>query len=174
MIITPPQNIDTSQYYFRYLSLVEHTDLFKALDEIEMETLNFVDKLNDSQLQFVYQEGKWTVARLLQHICDAERIFAYRALRFLRADNTVLKGFDEDFFANNGGVAYTKIQQFKIEYTAIRKASVSLFFNADLSNIDFEGEANGLKFTPRLIAWLMVGHNQHHLNVLNERYLSKL
>lgn len=170
MIITKATNIDTSQYYYRYLSLVEGNNLFDELNKIESETLSFMESITNEDLQFAYQEGKWTIARLLQHICDAERIFAYRALRFLRADNTVLKGFDEDFFAENGGVAYTNIQQFIEEYTAIRKASINLFKNANYKNLDFEGEANGLKFTPRLIGWLMVGHNLHHLTVLKERY----
>lgn len=171
MIITRPNNIDTSQYYYRYLSLVDGNDLLFELQEIEIQTLKLVRELTDIQLQYAYLNGKWTIARLLQHICDAERIFAYRALRFLRADNTILQGFDEDYFAENGGIEYSTIQQFEEEYQSIRKASICLFQNADLKNLDFEGDANGLKFTPRLIGWLMVGHNLHHLNILKERYL---
>lgn len=173
MKIHSPNTFDSSQYYTRYLSLVSGNDVIEALQKMSEETFQVISSLQDRDLSFSYDKGKWNIGVLLQHVCDAERVFAYRCLRFLRGDLTDLAGFDEDDFAD-ASVGYQKIADFKAEYEAVRSSSIQVFLNSDLKNIDLEGSANGLKFSARVIAWLMVGHNAHHLNVLKEKYLVKL
>lgn len=170
MKISPPQSFDSSLYYTRYLSLVSGNDLITELDNITDQTITLVQDLEDEQLKFSYAEGKWSIGVLLQHICDAERVYAYRALRFLRGDLTDLPGFDENDFANRS-LGYLSMVDFFAEYHSVRACSVQLFGTSDLENLDLEGSANGMVFTPRVLGWLMVGHNLHHLKVLEERYL---
>lgn len=173
MKIHSPTNYDASQYYTRYLALITGEDLLAALQNISEETFNVTSTLKDKDLSFAYAQGKWNIGVLLQHICDAERVYAYRALRFLRRDESNLPGFDENNFAEES-VGYTSIADFKLEYEAIRANTIQLFKNSYQENLDFEGTANGIKFSPRVLGWLAVGHNIHHLNVLQERYLLNL
>ena len=173
MKIASPQTYDASKYYTRYLSLAKGEDLLVGLENISRKTINTISKLKDEDLAFRYEEGKWSIGVLLQHICDAERVFAYRALRFLRNDFTELAGFSEDDFANNSK-GYDNITDFVREYHAVRSSSVHVFLNSNLDSIDEKGIASGIEFNAREIGWLMIGHNIHHLNVLEERYLAKL
>lgn len=172
-MIVPPQDVDTAIYYMRYIALVKGDDLIPALENNLADTLKLVAQLKDEDLGFAYAAGKWSIGVLLQHLCDAERVYAYRALRFLRGDVSNLPGFDEDAFAANS-VGYVRILDFVLEYTAIRQASIVLFQNSNLSNLDFVGTANNLEMTPRILGWLMMGHNLHHVNVLKERYFGGL
>ena len=172
MKIAAPKNVDNSLYYFRYLSNVTGLDLIAELTAAEKFTIATIQHLPVEHLKYSYADGKWSVATLLQHIVDAERVYAYRALRFLRKDATPLAGFDEDDFASNSGANYKSVDDFIEEYKAIRLASIKLFQTSDLGNIDFEGTANKLLLTPRIIGGLMVGHNLHHIQILKERYLA--
>lgn len=171
MKITKPTNIDTSLYYFRYLSFCEGEDLLAELKYNTAKTIEEVSQMNLDDLNYAYAEGKWSMGVLLQHICDAERVYAYRALRFLRADATELPGFDEDAFAQNS-TSYENIDDFINEFSALRASSIQLFSNKNIEHIDFQGKANGLPLTPRVLGFLMIGHCQHHMQVLKERYLS--
>jgi uncharacterized damage-inducible protein DinB len=171
--IQQPTSFDPSQYYTSYLSLISGDDLITAMEKVSHKTLKLTNKLKDEDFQYRYGEGKWTVGVLLQHICDAERVYAYRALRFLRGDLSELPGFDENDFAD-GSKGYSKISEFTSEYHAIRSSSLSLFLNSHLENLDVEGSANGIQFSPRVLGWLMVGHNLHHLHIFEERYLPGL
>lgn len=173
MSIGFPSSADDSLYYTRYLKLATGDDLIQSLEDIRNETLGLVGSLSTKDLNFSYAEGKWTIGVLLKHICDAERVYAYRALRMLRGDATDLPGFDENEFAQRS-LGYQTIEAFTTEYQAVRSSSVSLFLTSDWNNLDFEGRANGLVFTPRILGWLMIGHNRHHLEVLRERYLPHL
>ena len=168
-----PAQADDSLYYTRYLKLAGGEDLLLELGNISRLTLSVINKLTDQDLSFQYAAGKWSIGILLKHICDAERVYAYRALRMLRGDATNLPGFDEDVFASRS-TSYPKIAAFTREYQAIRAASIELFLNSDLTYLDFEGKANGLIFTPRILGWLMIGHNHHHIEMLKERYLPLL
>ena len=169
-MIALPKNVDTEIYYMRYIDLANGDDLLSELERNLKDTISLVVSIKDKDLNFAYAEGKWSIGVLLQHICDAERVYAYRSLRFLRADSSNLPGFDEDAFAANS-VGYASIQDFVEEFTAIRSASIALFKNSDLKHIDFVGSANNLEMTPRICGWLMVGHNLHHVQVLKERYI---
>ena len=55
---------------------------------------------------YQYEDGKWTVKDILQHMIDVERVFAYRALRFARYDFTELPGFDVDDFAKAAQIGH--------------------------------------------------------------------
>ena len=168
-----PAQADDNLYYTRYLKLAGGEDLLLELENISRPTLSVINRLTDQDLSFQYAHGKWSIGVLLKHICDAERVYAYRALRMLRGDATDLPGFDEDVFASRS-TSYPTIAVFTKEYQAIRAASIQLFLNSDLTYLDFEGKANGLIFTPRILGWLMIGHNRHHLEILKERYLPVL
>lgn len=173
MKICFPEQADDSLYYTRYLQLAGGEDLIRELENISSLTLDIINGLSDRDLSFQYAPGKWRVGILLKHICDAERVYAYRALRMLRGDATDLPGFDEDMFASRS-TSYATIAAFTREYQAIRAGSIELFLNSDLTYLDFEGKANGLIFTPRILGWLMIGHNRHHIEMLKEHYLPLL
>ena len=54
---------------------------------------------------FRYAPDKWNAKEVLGHVCDTERIFAYRALRIARGDQTPIEGYEQDDYVKNGPFA---------------------------------------------------------------------
>lgn len=136
-----------------------------------LQTLELYQILTSTEENFAYAEGKWTLKELLQHLIDAERIFAYRALRFARKDKTELAGWDEELYAQHYFSAERTLQSLTDEFDSVRKSSVLFFENLNSEQLSETGVANGNEISVETLGKLIVGHNIHHLNIIHERYL---
>ena len=118
-----------------------------------------------------YAPGKWTMKDILAHIMDDERVFAYRALRFARHDKTDLAGVDQDRDAEYAGANDRDINDLLEEYRNVRASSISLFKGFSDEAFMRTGKASGYNVSVRALAYLIAGHELHHLNVMMDRYL---
>jgi uncharacterized damage-inducible protein DinB len=157
-------------YCHYYFDLVQTDDLLAELSSDLDKTIEFFKSIPTEKEHFAYQEGKWTITQLLRHIIDCERIFAYRALRFARFDDTNLAGFDEDFYMAGLLSKKENLDILIEEFISVRNATISLFETFTDEMLDFHGTANNLKVSARAIGFCVVGHNMHHREVLNQRY----
>ncbi|NUQ80773.1 MAG: DinB family protein [Bacteroidetes bacterium] len=172
-IIRPGQE-DTPPYGWKYINLLPGTDLHHELIRTRDLTVQVVNGIPSDQGHFAYAEGKWTIGELIAHVSDAERVFAYRALRFSRQDTTELPGFDEDWYAPRSHARHRTLDDILHEYVTIRSATLSLFGYLTDEMLDFRGKANKVVYTARSLGWMVAGHNQHHINILQERYLAAM
>jgi len=157
-------------YYGKYIAKVPGEDALLTLAS-HIEGLHpGLRGLDDAQAMHRYGPGKWSVKEVLGHLCDAERVFAYRALRFARADVTPLPGFDESSWAPRSGADQRPVADLADELRAVRAATVALFRSFDPEMLARRGEANGNPVSVRAIAWIIAGHALHHEEVLRERY----
>ncbi len=117
-----------------------------------------------------YAPGKWSVKQVVGHLCDGERVFAYRALRFARADRTPLPGFDETLWVPEGNFDARPIDDLALEYRAVRSASIALFASLAPEALARIGVANDTPMSVRALAWTIAGHELHHRGLLIERY----
>ena len=159
------------EWYHVYINQVPGNDLMKVMKEQSVSFLKFLKKLPVEKRNYRYAKGKWTIKEMLQHIIDAERIFAYRALRFARKDATPLPGFDENEYADNSKAAKRNWDELLAEFKALRQSTEILFGSFDKSQYDATGIASGKPVYVLGIGFILVGHINHHLGVLNERYL---
>jgi len=171
MNATAPDKSEYPEYYDSYIKKVSHTTLEEALSNSGKDLLSFMQNIPQEKLGHRYAEGKWSVKEVLLHIIDAERIFAYRALRFARNDKSDLPGFDENKYVPESGADNRSIDSLIEEYTAVHKASTTLFNSFTNEMIGRSGTANGKQITVRAIGFVIAGHSVHHLQVLKERYL---
>jgi uncharacterized damage-inducible protein DinB len=171
MIITKPDYAIAPPYYVKYFELVKEDNLLEALNNSFASTTELFESISEAKHTYSYAEGKWTVKELLSHITDSERIFAYRALRFSRLDETNLPGYEENLFAPNANTANRTLQEMINEFKAVRLATLSLFIYLSDDMLDFFGSANNLKVNSRMLGWMIAGHCAHHCNILKERYL---
>jgi hypothetical protein len=111
------------------------------------------------------------VKEVVGHLADSERVFAYRALRFARADATELAGFDENHYAANSSFDERPLAEVLREFEAVRAATVALLHGLPGPAWDRRGVANGNPVTVRALAWIIAGHERHHRALLAERYL---
>jgi uncharacterized damage-inducible protein DinB len=138
-----------------------------------MDIIDLVTSLDDETLASSYQEGKWTILEILLHLIDCERIFAYRALRIARKDKTPLPGFDENLFAQNSGANKRKILGIVKEYSLLRASTIELFQSFTPEMWEQMGEANGQTISVSSLPYIIAGHELHHRNMIEEKYIGK-
>lgn len=165
---------DFQKYIQRYLDLVPSGNWLEALKTSGEKTVAVYSKLSEEQSYFAYAEGKWTLKELLLHLSDTERIFQYRILAIARGDQNKLPGFDEELYASRSFANERHPDSLLEEYQLLRKSSRILLETMHPSALETVGSANGNQVSAETIGKLIVGHNLHHLNIIEERYLLNL
>jgi hypothetical protein len=158
-------------FYHNYIKHVPEDDLMTAFKTQTAVFLDFIQNIPVNKIDYAYAEGKWTVRELLQHVIDAERIFAYRALRFARKDPTPLPGFDENLYAKNAGANRRNWSDLIEEFKSIRKSTEWLYSSFDEEQLDASGVANNDSNYVLAFGFISIGHSLHHMRILKERYL---
>ena len=161
-------------FYDRYIEQVEDIEILKALENydeiIDDEGLKNCQMLQDS----TYDEGKWTIKEIFQHIIDTERIMAYRALCFARNDKNILAGFSEIEYAKEMRTEKKSIATLAIEFGLLRRANTHLFKEFPNVILKREGLIDKTSISVVSLGFVMVGHQKHHIRVLRERYFPLL
>ncbi len=165
---------DFEKYIKTYLDMIPDADWIETLKNSGEKTIGIFSELSEEQSFFAYAEGKWTLKELLQHLTDTEKIFQYRALRFVRKDKTELSGFDENLFAGNSFANERSLESLIKEYRLTREISTIFFETLQPASLQETGIANGNEIAVETIGKLITGHNLHHLNIIEERYLPNL
>jgi hypothetical protein len=168
--IARPEPGEFAPYYERYISLVAGTDILGTLDAQRRQTLLLLSGRDDRDGEYRYAPGKWSAKEVLGHVCDTERVFAYRALRIARGDQTPLAGFEQDDYVKNGPFAKAPMEEIIEDYIAVRRASITLFRNLDEAAWVRRGVANNNEVSVRALAYIIAGHELHHRRILEEKY----
>lgn len=160
------------EYFGTYINKVESEDLIEALEENLDDFTNFIENIvPDSKYEFRYQPEKWSIKEIVQHIIDAERIFAYRALRMARFDKTPLPGFEENDYVPVSESDKRTMDDLIREFVLVRKSTIELFESFSDEMMKSIGVASGKEVSVRAIGYIISGHCIHHQQVIKERYL---
>jgi hypothetical protein len=163
-----PVTPELPAFYQRYIDLVPEPDIFSALENQQKELKIFLGSIHTSKADYAYAPDKWTVAQVLQHCIDAERIFAYRALRIARGDKTPLPGWEENDYAAMAPVR--TLLDLTEEIMAVRRSNSLLLMSFSEEAWGRTGTANNRPMDVLSLAYLIVGHMRHHIKILQERY----
>jgi uncharacterized damage-inducible protein DinB len=159
-------------FYKRYVEHVKEFDMFHILDDSNKQLLALLGTIPEEKGAFRYAPGKWSIKELLCHMMDAERIFAYRALRFARNDSTPLQGFEENDYAPEANAHGRSIQQLVEEMDRLRKSTIDLYKSFTPEMLTRKGSANNTEISVLNLGYIIPGHETHHKMVLQERYLT--
>lgn len=168
--IPRPRADEHAPFYGRYIALVPDGDLVEMLRTQQRDTVRLLRPLSEDRARFAYAPGKWTVKEVVGHITDAERIFAYRALRFARGDAQPLTGFDENAYVPAGRFNERALGDLVDEFEAVRAATIHLLRHLDDDELARVGSANNNPISVRALAYVVAGHERHHVKLLRERY----
>lgn len=160
-----------AEYYSQYIKQSGNANLLDVLKESAQALNNLFETISDEKMNYKYADDKWTIKDILLHIIDAERVFAYRALRFARADKTNLPGFEHNDYvvvANANGRSKASLLN---EYNAQRESTIQLFSNFTDEMLMQIGVASGNPMSVRALGFVTAGHETHHCNIIKERYL---
>src|SRR6202050_866558 len=171
--IAPPQPDEYAPYYGRYISLVQGEDILSILDQQRRQTMMVLTCRDEKEGNFRYAPEKWSAKEVLGHLCDTERIFAYRALRISRADATPLAGFEQDDYVRNGPFAHRPLADRVEDFIAVRRSTLSLLRNLEEAAWSRRGIANKNEISVRALAYIIAGHELHHRRILEEKYFAR-
>ncbi|MCR9263153.1 MAG: DinB family protein [Flavobacteriaceae bacterium] len=158
-------------FYHTYILALDNVGLMEELHHGKQLFLSLLDETPKEKLEYAYAEGKWTLAEVLLHIIDAERVFQYRALRFARNDKTPLPGFDQDVYVPHSNASKRTMEDIKKEYMAVRQSTILLFNSFDDEALQRLGVSSGSPLSVRATGFIISGHQVHHLKIIRERYL---
>ena len=170
-MIAHPGKLKDDAYFQVYIDCVTQDDALDALYYSKRQTIQIFSEIPENKEDYKYAVGKWTVKQMLQHIIDAEKVFHYRALRLARKDNTAMAGYHENPYAMNDNTHNLELSSIIEEFKLVRDSSLHFFEYLNEDSYDFEGVASNNIVSPRILAWIIAGHNLHHLSVLNEKYI---
>lgn len=169
--IPRPEPGEYNPYYAKYIAQVPQGNLLEILGRQGKEFGALVKAIPEGRASFRYEPSKWSVAQVVGHVCDAERIFTYRALCFSRGEKAPLPKFDEAAYAPASAADQRHIADIGAEFEAIRGATVALFGGMTEHMFEMSGIASDNPITVRALAYIVAGHCVHHATILKERYL---
>lgn len=158
-------------FYKNYITLANEADLVEELEISVHEFIKFVQNIPMDKFDYRYAPGKWTIKDIIQHLIDSERVFAYRALRIARNDKTLLPGFEENDFADYANANDRKLQEMLTELALVRQSTILLFKNFSDAVLQRTGTASEKPVSVRALGFIIIGHQKHHQNIFQERYL---
>lgn len=172
MVISAPDSTEYAAYYSPYIDKVAGNDVLAVLEAQLGQTLPVLEHVSEERSLHRYAPGKWSIRQVMSHVNDAERLFAFRAFWFARGIDDPLPSFDQDAAVTIAGADERSWSSHVDEFKSIRAGTLALFRNLPADAWMRRGVASGNPFTVRALAYICAGHVTHHVNVLQERYLT--
>jgi hypothetical protein len=167
----PPAPDEHDPYYTRYISRVPAGDFLSLLRAQADEVARFFAGVGPAQADFAYATGKWTVKEVLAHLSDTERVFAFRAACFARQDRGPLPSFEQDHWSRAAGAASRPLRDLLAEWLVVRAGTLVLAGSLTTEALVRRGVASGKEISVRALLYGQLGHVEHHLEGLRDRYL---
>lgn len=169
MVPKPPVS-EYAGFFERYVNLVPNEDPLHLLDKQTYTLEGLLENLTEEQAGFAYAEGKWSIKQVVGHLADTERILSYRALCFSRQEQQPLPGFNENLYVAQANFPHRPLADLLQDCRVVRQATLSLFRGMDEEMLSRTGTANNNLLSVRALAYIIAGHELHHLAILRSRY----
>lgn len=166
-----PEASEYAPYYDTYVSKVPNGDIIQLLSTQINETMALLGDLPEKQAEYRYAPDKWNVKEVIGHMSDTERVFAYRALRFSRNDATPIPGFEQESFTKAANFSERTLADLVDEFRTVRQSTIHLFTGMSEEMMTRTGTASQAAISVRALAYLIAGHERHHVGILQARYL---
>jgi hypothetical protein len=159
-------------FYSGYIQLVPDGNFLQLLKANTLHVNSFFSSIRREKHDFRYQPDKWTVKQILLHLIDTERVMSYRALTVSRGDKfSQLPNMDENLFASNANVTGRGMEDLLNEFMVVRDATSLLFGYMTEAQSVFTGNVLNHTITPRAVGFIIIGHTEHHMNIIRQKYL---
>ena len=165
-----PEPGEYAPFYARYVALVPTGDVRDLLRDQRETFRHLPAAVRPERETFAYAAGKWTVRQVVSHLADAERVFGHRAYCISRGEQASLPGFDENEYVRASGADRRPLAVLADELALLREVNLRLLSALDDAAWGRVGVANGNPVSVRALAFVLVGHAEHHLEILRTRY----
>jgi uncharacterized damage-inducible protein DinB len=166
-----PAADEAGQYYFRYIDLVPEGDIVHTLQNQRTDIHELLKHTSETEAEARPAPGEWSIKEVVAHVCDSERLFAFRALWFARGERSPLPGMEPDPWVAISDFNSRTLGDLLAEFNHVRETTLALFANLDEAAWDRRGTASSNMVSVRALAWIIAGHERHHNRSLQEVYL---
>ncbi len=166
--------LETNEFnerYVVYLSTLSNENLVEELEISLHRFIRFVQDIPIDKHDYAYAPSKWTIKDIILHLIDCERILAYRALCIARNDTTNFPSFDEDSYAKEGRGNTKSLMNLLTELSSVRQSTLLLFKSFNEEELLRIGTASNTPISVRALGFIIIGHQNHHQKIFEERYL---
>ncbi len=170
--IAPPTPEEYAPFYKGYVQrAIVREDVLAALPKQIEEIKSTLGSLTDKQALFRDAPEEWSIKEVIGHINDVERVFSYRILCVSRNDKTPLPGMEQDDYVREAGYDNYSFGDLIAEFEHLRRANIIAIQNIPESSTNRRGTASGFPVSVRALIYMLVGHVDHHMASLHEKYL---
>ncbi len=151
--------------------LNEGTELTEAL-KLSLKEINDIDI---AQLKSVglktYEEGKWTIHKILQHLIDWERIWCFRAIIFARGEGSIPDAHDQEIMGKNSNADELSIEHLINELQIVRQSTIMMFESFNQKILETNCQFFEYEMPLYAIGLTITAHQIHHFKIIKERYV---
>lgn len=167
-----PQPTEYAAFFQRYIDRIPDGNFADVMAECTAKALQFLRSIPEEKHNYKYAPDKWTIKDVLMHIIDTERVMSYRALAAGRGDNvSIMALMDENLYAAGVDNTHRSMDSIIAEFASLR-TSVELMLSSFTEAQSLQSSnVQGQMTTARAWAYIILGHAQHHIDVIQERYL---
>jgi len=119
-MLSRPDSSEYAEFYKNYIARVPEGNVLDFLAKQPGEYRQLLLGVSEEAAAAEPAPGKWSIKEVLGHVCDAERVMSYRALRFGRGDEKELQGFEQDDYvrtaASNSRSLEELLNEFESDY----------------------------------------------------------
>jgi hypothetical protein len=170
--ISPPASDEYATFYADYVQRAAQRNVGYAALTHQIDELHAaLDALTDPQACFKPGPTEWSIKEVIGHLDDVERVFAYRLLRVSRGDATPLPGFEQEDYVRAAGFDLYFLNDLVSEFEFLRRANMLAIGHMSEEAINCRGTASGYTVSARALIYMLIGHVDHHMASLHEKYL---
>jgi DinB superfamily len=170
--ISLPTTDEYAPFYADYIQRAQkRDDLYAALPDQIDELRSTLGLLSDTQARFKPGPQEWSIKEVIGHLSDVERVFSYRLLRISRNDTTPLPGFEQDDYVRAARFDDYALDDLLTEFEHLRRANIIAIQHMSADAVERRGTASGVTVSARALIYMIVGHVDHHMASLQEKYL---
>lgn len=158
-------------YFKNYFAQLSDGPLVEVWENYLEEALEFWRSISEAEANYAYAEGKWTIKEMLLHIIDTDRVFGYRAMAFARGEKQALPGFDHNMYVEHSEANTRAFADLLQEYESVKIANLSLLKSFSEEQLQLSGNMSGVETSVLALAYVMAGHDLHHIAICKERYM---
>lgn len=170
-MLTVPSVQEYANPFKHYIDLVAD-DLISALSLNAKKAVELMLRLPEEKWDYRYAAGKWSVKEVIGHLIDNEIIMVYRLLRISRGDATILPGYNQDRFIAESPYPNFSSSSLMDYYKIVRKMTIATLQGVESESWLRQGTIGSSIVSARALAYVIAGHEIHHLNILRDNYLS--
>ena len=174
MVSGHPEVSEYPDRYGRYIDLVPEDDVCRAMVSQLEDSVAYLNQIPESKVDWRYAPGKWTTREVVGHILDIERVFGFRLMSFARGETATFPRANEELYVKNADFGRYSLGEWLDEFSLVRNSNVALVRHLPVDAWTRIGTVALGPISVRAMAYLMVGHERHHLRIIREKYMNGL